>query len=365
MINGKKIITILCFIFIWGCSSDELIQAEQTYLKAKSTHQINQILTSLQVLTKLAPKKYKPLLEKATQAKNKLQTSKKYIEQKNYYLAYLASHDSLQHMYSIEGRAALEESGNVFAPLLKAKKRLNKYYQHHPLDAASLASYQKSPTLDWNLIELNLLLNKFSLNISTLESSKNIIKAIPLSPMNSLSAEILLIEQRIENQLQRFQLARNYLIDIALYRNAKLLVSANHTLTAENINISQIYNNNRIDKAMQPLVVKTIKQYAPNKNVIENMFISASGKAKKHHKVWFKKWQRLEKEVLEPVNGFVDYALYAQHRNEQLMAYINKEKIELPLIPNNIVNSNSFFQEIKAILELIEKLEKDSLFFDY
>jgi len=363
MIKDKRIIAILCFLFCLGCTSDEYQQAEQTYLKAKSSHNINQLISSLTVLSRIAPEEYSALLLKAQQANVKLVESKKYIEQNNYYLAYISSHDSLHKVYSVESKKILEESGLVFLPILKAKKNIDKSYQHHPLDITSLAHYEEVPTLDWDLIELNSLLKKFSNNIHSLEKSIGLINTINSPPLSSLSPEILSVELRIKNQLLRYKQAQNYLIDLALYRNAKLLISLNQKLSKENITISQIFNDNKIDDAMRPFLEKSINKYAANKNVIENIFFSASTKAKKHHDVWYKEWQKLEEEIFEPIGGFVNYSLYAKHTNERLMAYVNKKKIQLPSIEKQPMGSLNFFQENKVISALIEKLAKDSRFF--
>jgi len=364
MIKDKRIIVILCFLFCLGCTSDEYQQAEQAYLQAKSSHNISQLVTSLTVLARLAPEEYSALSLTAQQANVKHLESKKYIEQKNYYLAYISSHDSLHKMYSVESKEILEESGVVFLPILKAKKNLDDSYQHHPLDIASLAHYEELPTLDWDLIELNSLLKKFSENIRSLEKSIGLINTISPPSFSSLSSEILSIELRIKNQHLRYKQAQNYLIDLALYRNAKLLISLNQKLSKENITISQIFNDNKIDDAMRPFLEKSINKYAANKNVIENIFFAASTNAKKHHSVWYKKWQRLEAEIFEPIGGFVNYSLYAKHTNERLMVYVNKKKIQLPTIEKQTMISLDFFQENKVISALIEKLAKDSRFFN-
>jgi hypothetical protein len=364
MIKDKRIIVILCFVFFIGCSSDEYKQAEQKYVQAKSSHDIDQLVTSLTVLARLAPEEYSPVLIKAKQAKIKLLESQSYIEQKNYYLAYLSSHDSLNSMYSLESKKILIKSGSVLFLLLKAKKNIDKSYQHSLLTFESLSHYKELTPLDWDLIELNALLKKFTKNILSLEASISIMKAINTPTINSLSSELLLVQLSIENQLQRYKTAQNYLIDIALYHNATLLITLNNKLSEESFTISQVFNKSRITKAMRPFIDRSKDKYASSKNIIENIYFSSSSKTKNRHSEWFNKWQRLEKDIFDPIDGFVDYSLNAKYRNERLMAYVKENKIQLPTEKNNIINSTGFFQESKTISSLIEKLTKNSRFFN-
>jgi hypothetical protein len=350
-------------IFFLGCSSDEYQQAEKNYLDAKSSHHINQLVTSLTVLVKLAPEQYSPLLFKAKQAKIKLLESKEYIHQKNYYLAYITSHDSLNYTHTIESKEILIESGSVFLPLFKAKKYLEKSYQ--PLDLTPLSQYKALPILDWNLIELNKLLNKLSENIQSLEKAMSIIKTTNIPTIDSLYSDLMLLETRIKNQLQLFEKAQDYLIDLALYHNATLLINLNRKLSDENITISQIFNKNKTNIAMRPFAEKAKALYAANKNVIENMFFSASSKTKKRHQLWYEIWKKLENDILDPKDGFVDYSHNTKHRNERLALYVNDVKIQLPTIEeNNMINSIDFFQDNKTISTLIEKLKKDRRYFN-
>jgi len=363
MIKDNPIIIILCFLFLLGCSSDEYKQAEQAYLQAKSTHNITQLVTSLTILARLDPEEYSSILFKAQEAKSKLIESQQYIEQNNYYLAYLSSHESLQKMYSMESKKILIKSGTVLLPLLKAKNILDKTYQDHPLVLASLTRYKESPILDWNLLELNALLNKFSVNIISLEKSTNTIKAIDTSSLPSLSSELLSIELQINRDLQRFKLAQNYLIDLALHRNSKLLIDMNDKLSAESFTISQMFNRDKANIAMVPFINRSKNKYAPSKNIIENMFYASSSKDKHRHIEWFKKWKVLEKDILEPLDGFYDYSLNVKLRNKKLMTYAIEEKAQLPKIPNNHLTIMTAFQENKVIRELIKNLKTDSRFF--
>jgi hypothetical protein len=365
MIKIKQIVATLSFVFMLGCSSDEYLQAEVSYLKAKSTHNIHQLVTTLTVLARLASDEYSPLLLKAKQAKGKLLESQKYIEQENYYLAYLSSHDSLHKLYSNESKEVLVKSGSALLPLLSAKKKFDKLYQHPLVALTPLSHYKETPIADWDLLELNARLNKLSENIITLESSINTIKTIDTSSLNSLSSELLLIEFRIKNQLLQIKQTQDYLINLALYRNAKLLITLNHKLSAESFSISQVFSKKKTNIAMRPFINKSKNKYASNKNVIENIFFAASSKAKKRHMVWFSEWKRLEKEIFEPTDGFVNYSLNTKHRDDQLNIYVNDNIIQLPVIDKETTHPMDIFKENKTIHILIEKLAKDSRFFNF
>jgi len=364
MIKVNKIGAILSFVFILGCSSDEYQQAEVLYLKAKNTHNIHQLVTTLSVLARLSPQEYSPLLLKAKQAKVKLLESQKSMEQEDYYLAYISSHDSMHKLYSIESKEVLVKSGGLLLPLLNAKKKFDKLYQHPLVALTPLSQYKESSIIDWDLLELNARLSKSSENMNTLKSSINTIKTINTSAVNSLSSEIRLIELHIENQFQQIKQTQDYLINLALYRNAKLLITLNHKLSEESFSISQIFSKNKTNKAMRPFINKSKSKYAASKYIIENMFFAASSKAKNRHKQWFSKWKKLEKDILEPADGFVNYSLNTKYRNERLMAYVNDNLIQLPVMESKTTNPMNIFQENKTIRILIEKLAKDSRFFN-
>ena len=115
---------------------------------------------------------------------------------------------------------------------------------------------------------------------------------------------------------------------------------------------------------MLPFINESKNKYAASKYIIENMFFAASSKAKNRHKELFKKWQRLEKDILEPTDGFVNYSLNAKLRNERLLVYVNDKLIQLPVKESQTKNPMNIFQENKTIRILIEKLAKDSRFFN-
>lgn len=363
MIKYKQLIVLLCSLSFLGCSSDQYQQAKQSYLQAKSTHQINQLITALTDLAKIAPEEYAAHLFKANQAKIKLLEAQKHIKQNDYYLAYLASHDSLQQMYSIESKKILRKSGTALLPLLKAKESIDKSYQHHPLALASLSRYKELPTLDWDLLALNKLLNQLSENILLLETSTNIIKTVNSPALNSLSSELLLIELRIENRLQRFTMAQNYLIGLALHRNAKLLTKLNNKLAGESLTISQVFNKKRENKALLPFIESSQNRYAASKKVIENIFYASASKSRSRHLAWFKKWRSLEKDILEPTGDILDYSLSSESRNEQLMEYVSEKKSRLPELETKRINLKNLFHENKVISALVKKLAKDKRFF--
>ena len=115
---------------------------------------------------------------------------------------------------------------------------------------------------------------------------------------------------------------------------------------------------------MVPFINSSKNKYAPSKNIIENMFYASSSKDKHRHIEWFTKWKVLEKDILEPLDGFYDYSLNMKQRNKQLMTYAIEENSQLPNIKNNHLNIMTSFQENKIIRELIKNLATNSRFFN-
>jgi hypothetical protein len=355
----KQLIMMLCLLFCLGCSSDENEKAELIYQQAKSRHNIDELVEALTVLERLGDVKYLPKLLKAKQARRKYLDSVKHMREKNYYLAYLSSHDSLQQMYSVESKTVLIESGGILLPLIKVKDIFERSKQIPRL----FSQYKNLPIIDWNLLEVNLSLKEYSKNISSLEKAMRIISKMKTNYTNRLLPELNIIELKFEVQLKQIHKEQKYLIDLALFRNAELLIKLNDKLSQENFSISQIFNKNKIDEAMVPFIVKAKNRYALNKYIIENMFFAASFKAKKHHMIWFEKWKELERDILEPTDGFIDYSHKTSLRNERLALYVDKTKIDLSKIKEDILKSDSIFKESKVIRGLIDKLSKDHRFF--
>jgi hypothetical protein len=355
----KQVIMILCLLCCLGCSSDENEKAEFIYQQAKSRHNIDELVEALTELERLGDEKYIPRLLKAKQAREKYLDSVKHMRDKNYYLAYLSSHDSLQQMYNVESRTILIESGTILLPLIKVKDILERSKKIPRL----FSQYKNSPVVDWNLLEVNLSLKEYSKNISSLEKAMHIISKMKTNYTNTLLPELNIIELKFEGQLKQIHKEQNYLIDLALFRNAELLIKLNDKLSQENFSISQIFNKNKIDEAMVPFIVKAKNRYALNKYIIENMFFAASFNSKKHHIIWFEKWKEVERDILEPAAGFIDYSYKTRQRNERLALYVDETKIDLSEIEEDIIKSVSIFQESEVIRGLINKLSKDRRFF--
>jgi len=153
-----KTVVLSCLIFT-GCSSEEYKQAEFEYLQAKSDHNIIPLVESLTVLARLDPEEYSPSLLIAKQAKNKLLAAQKHTEQKDYYAAYLSSHDSLQQLFNTGSKKILLKTGGELLPLSNAKENIEKSYHHPRLSHSPLSDYKAMSMHDWDLIEQTPSLN--------------------------------------------------------------------------------------------------------------------------------------------------------------------------------------------------------------
>ncbi len=362
MIKSKlKTIVFSCLIFT-GCSSEEYKQAEFEYLQAKSDHKIMPLVDSLTVLARLNPDEYSSSLQIATQAKAKLLAAQEYVEQKDYYAAYLSSHDSLQQLFNSASKKILLKTGVGLLPLIRAKEGIEKSYQHPLLSHSSLSDYKAMPMDDWDLIELNTTLKGLSENIYLLEESKDHIKELYRPNYESLSAELLQLEHEINNRQVDVKFVQNYLLNLALNRSAELLIRLNEKLANESITISQLFNRNKVEAAMRPFIESSQEKYAASKYIVENMYYASSVKNKKLHTAWFKKWQLLEKSILEPSTDFEYYSEQAKHRKTALMNYTNPQKISLPTTEESPPSLLAYFQKKTAIAVLVDRLVIDKRF---
>lgn len=362
MFTKKNKVISICFLFLIGCSSEEYSDAMHSYQEAKSTSHISSLVASLEVLARLNPDKYIPELTIAKSAQLQLLQAQKYLEQDNYYEAYLSSHDSFRKLYTVDSKEILKKSGVVLLPILKAQGTLSKSYLNLPLLSERLLSFSAVPVTDWDLIKVNTLLKQMSKNILTLKASLNTLQTVEKNSIGTLSVELLQWEAIIEKQLQIYQQSKNYLINLVLYSSANILININKTLANQSLPILTLFSSKNEKKAMIPFFNKAQKQYTAYQQLIENIYFASSKKISENYTDWYPKWKKIEKNIMEPEISLSDYSLQVKERTKKLQPYLNNVNIKQPKLDEYIDNFSIINQQYVNLNILIKKLNQDTKF---
>ncbi|NQY64049.1 MAG: hypothetical protein HRT38_10020 [Alteromonadaceae bacterium] len=345
-------------ILLLGCSSAEYNEAINSYQQAKATHQLTPVVKALKKLAKLKPKEFQHQFINAQSAQVKLNEAQQHLTDKEFYLAYLASHDSYRQLYSNESKAILIKSGKKLFPVLKVQTNIEKSLQQTQKQLSqTLTNYQKSPIDDWNLIELNNLLEQLSKTALTLNNS--------LSRLKKDNLELILPETidwqlSIEARLESINQTLNYLVSLARFRSAIILLTLNQTLAEKSKGLLAITNNPESAKQnMQSDLIKAQRQYKPYKILIENVALATYISKKDIHASWYQEWNELESYIMRPQGDFDYYPEFAEERTVQLKRLIQENKF-LPLnLTTDFSKKDEFQHKHQVIFNLIKKLNED------
>ena len=362
MFKKNNIIISICFWVLIGCSSEEYTSAMDSYQQAKSTSHISSLVASLEVLARLNPDEYFPELTIAKSAQLQLFKAQKNLDQENYYEAYLSSHDSFRKLYTVESKEILKKSGVVLLPILKAQGTMKKSYLNLPLLSEELLSFNAVPVTDWDLIKVNALLKQLSKNILTLKTSLNILQTIEKNNIGTLSVELLQLEDVHRKQIQSYQQTKDYLINLALYRSANVLININNTLVNQSLPISTLFSSKNEKKAMVPFFNKAQQKYTEYQQLIENIYFSSFQKTNENHIDWYSQWKKIEASILKPETSLSDYSLKADERIKNLQPYLNNDNITQPKLDAYIDDFSIINQQYADLNNLIENLTQDAKF---
>ena len=350
----KHILQIMVLLLLTSCSSAEYQAALSAYQSAKLTQNLEQLTGALHTLAKLAPEKYQAKYVKAEQAKVLLEQAFSHQAEKNDYAAYLSSHASYRGVPNAAAKKILIRSGESLLPLLQAKISIDNSFQYRPAQLTQLfEKYSLLPVSDWNLIEVNSTIEHLSRAIEALQAADD------LAIQNNKIEEIDAWQSAIAEQISMVTIARDYLTNLALYHSAKILKKMNNDLSAESTKLLALVQQKLAKSSMQPAFLSARNQYAPFQSLIVNLSLAANLSVKDKHIDWYQHWHNLELATLEPTDEFRNYPIGKSSRNTQLDAFLNRNKIKLPILTAAFNNKSAFEQQFPKIIALTAKLQTD------
>lgn len=352
----KEILIVISLLLLVSCSSPEHKEALRLYEQAKANKNIHQLAIALNTLAKIAPKKYQEEFVKVDTAKGLLEQAQQYQVQGNYYQAYLTSHESYRSIPSTENKKILQSSGKVMLPILNAQLSVNKSFQYSPKMLSPLfEKHSKLPIEQWNLIEINSAIKQLSITVNELTSALTFLQN---KKLKTDIPELVLWENSIAEQYKTVLNARDYFSNIARYHGAKKLTQLNKLLTTESSKLLSLVRPKFAQESMQSSFLKAQGEYATLQNVIANLSLAESLSNKDIHASWYKKWQKLESNVLEPKKQFIHYPVNSTKRETQLSRFINNN-LSTPALSDTVDNSAMMVTDQRQISQLLKSLVED------
>jgi len=355
----KLFFKFLCILLLIGCSSEEYSQAMRIYQQAKSTHQLAPLVASLKILARLEPQQYQAELKLAHTAQRLVLDANEHLQRKNYYQAYLSSHESYQTLFTVESSKIVKEAGIELQPILKAHLQMRSFYPNYSLLTDLLHYYRKAPAVNWNLAKVNALLEQLTSSSIGLTRVLNNIEKIEKGSLGALAAEVAQWQLAIEQQRQKNEGLKHELVRLALSQAADVLINLNQTLAAQSLTITSLFNRQKQKKAVAPFFKKAKKEYEDYQLLIENVALATSQETSGNYADWYQDWRQMESNILQPKALLTDYALQAESRAFELNMFANVSNLKQTNFNENTLNFNEFTKEFSLLNKLILKLGKE------
>lgn len=356
MLSINKIIIVIA-ILLFSCSSPEYTEAINTYEQAKKDHNITKMVAALEILARLAPKEFQTTLDDTQSAQQKINIAKRHLNDGNYYLAYIASHESYRNIPSLDSRKILIETGKLLAPLLQAQLEIEKAYEYRPLTLIDeYKRYSSSSIYSWNLVNVNAIVKQLSRSTHALESA---LRHTTKNSVNSLIPGFDNWKAGIEKQLADAYQIQNFLPNIAKHYSAQALLTIEKKLTTESIHLLSLIRPSMALENAMPLFSKAQNDYEPTQNIVENISLALNLSQKDIHSTWYDDWQEIEYKTLFPPQAFERYPIETKHRKQTLKKYISPKNFVLPEINHQYSQISKFSQAHPKMTELLTKLKRD------
>ena len=353
----KNLVLVISLLLLTSCSSAEYKEALRLYELAQSSKNIHQLTNALSTLAKIAPETYQAEFIKVESAKKQLEQAQNFQAKGDNYSAYLTSHDSYRSVPSADSKKILISSGKTLFPFLKAQFSIDKSFQRRPQDLTALfKKYNELPIKQWNLIEVNNAVEQLSKAVIELNSALALIENDILKTKVS---EVSLWQTAIENQIDIVVKARDYFSNLARYRSANILIKLNKTLTIESIKLLSLVRPKFAKESMQSSFLKANSEYEPFQNIMVNVSLAENLSAKDIHVFWYQSWKDIEVATLEPEGVFSNYPIKSQNRKIQLLEFLDKSRISVPLLTENFYSQTVLKQKIPQLTMLTNKLKED------
>jgi len=345
---------LLCLL---SCSPAEYNTALNNYNNAIKQHNLSSTLDSLKILAKFKPDEYKNELIRTIKLNETLTEAKKHMASKNYYQAYLNSHDVYRQSLDSESKALLISSGKKLTSIIKTQNNIEIFFKNYPKDLSKvLKKLAMSPVISWNLIEVNQL-------VSQLSKSRLLLKSALFSLENNSQdlniPEIKQWTQGIATLLTNITYSQNFIVNRARYQSAIALLDAHKLLTKESTKLLSYVHEKIAIKTLTPTFYKAESNYQPYQVLIENISLALLLNRSDIHSVWYTNWQKLESDILLPKMPFSNYPIDAKNIDQQLNELIIENTSSLTTQHNNVNTLTEFSHQYPQVNTLVKKLKRD------
>lgn len=345
----KFILTALVIPIMSACTPSKYDIALTNYQNAIEEKNLTLLLPALTILSQLAPEEYSAELKQIINANKQYLQAVNYLEHANPYLAYITVHDSYQKFPSVQSKDVLLKSGKVMLPLLRVNSALKQSIKQLPSKLQEMVlSYDETPVTEWNLIDVNQLLEKINQSLFALTNANTILKRNGIS---NYSTELSLWSASIQAQKQQLLLIKNHIIHSSLNQSALQLQLHNQILVDNSEELLSLVHEKLALQSLQSLFIKTQQQYQPYREANQNISLASSAGNSNKNATWYSRWRQLEDDTLTLPTSVDDYIMTAKQRANEINDYINQKKIT--------VDVSSKLLAPLSINILIKKLKKD------
>jgi len=347
-------LALLCLV---SCSPAEYNTALNSYNNAIKQHNLSSTIDSLKILAKFKPDEYKNELIETIKLNETLTKAKKYMASKNYYQAYLNSHNVYRQSLDSESKALLISSGKKLTSIIKAQNNIELFFENYPKDLSKvLKNLTMSPVISWNLIEVNQLVSQLSKNRQVLKSA---LFSLENNSQDLNVPEIRSWTKGIETLLTNITLSQNFIVNRARYQSAIALLDTHKLLTKESTKLLSYVHEKIAIKTLTPTFYKAESNYQPYQVLIENISLALLLNRSDIHSAWYTNWQTLESNILLPKMPFYNYPKDAKSIDLQLNQLIIENTSSLTIQDNNVITLAEFSRQYPQIYTLVKKLKRD------
>jgi hypothetical protein len=360
--QGIRNFTItLLLALLAGCLQIDIYLAKQDYEKAQLLSDPAAIIEALTRLALLNPAEYQFKLQEAKSALAKVKQAESYILEGNHFLAFIESYDSYRALPMDTSKKILLQSGGEIRYLLDAHSHISSSFEVVPKSIPKIiGNYENVSVTEWDLIELNGVIEKLVQSRKALNRSLKIIErnnSLDVFPALNLWWSALKRQERMIDETQM------YIINFALHKSASVLEQLNIQLTDESSNLLSLVRERLAEDAMRPNFVRAIDQYQPYFDLNENLALASSPLRNNTHAPWYRDWHRIEEKVLEPNIAFSQYPDGFNQRAEYLIQV--KKKLLSPDLNQGYASMHDFMESHKVVYDLIHKLNRARMILNY
>ena len=358
---AKSYVVVLALLFLASCSRVDLYFAKQEYQKALSNNKPEAIVNALTVLAELAPETYQAKLRKTQSALEQFEKAKAYISENNFYLAFNLAHDSYRAFPTKESKETLLQSGVKIRYLLDSQTSISRSFRSLPKSIDNvIRQYKNKPVTEWDLIELNSLIEQLGASAKDISST---LKLIERKDSAILPPEINAWISALKRQELMINNIQEYIVNLALFESANVLERLNSKLTQDSINLLALVREELAEETMRPNFARAIEEYQPYFDLNENLALASSPFGNNRHALWYKGWHSVEINVLKPKKAFAKYPETFNQRTRQLGRF--NKKIIAPDLKQGYTSLSSFITNHQAVYSLVAKLKKDRMLLNY